>query len=63
MKVTLLRSKPPIWRGCEDLDFATLEWVDWFNHRGLFSAIGYIPPAEYEATCYPALIPAGAGTQ
>ena len=37
------------WRGLDDLEYATLEWVDWFNHRRLSSAIGYVPPAEYEA--------------
>ncbi len=51
------------WRGCDNLELATLGWVDWFNHRRLFGAIGYVPPAEYEATCYPRPVPAGAGTQ
>lgn len=32
----------------EDVEFATLEWVDWFNHRRLFGPIGNIPPVEYE---------------
>jgi putative transposase len=27
-----------------------LEWVDWFNHRRLLEPIGYVPPAEFEAT-------------
>ncbi len=67
--LTLARASPELihrrgpWRGCDDLEFATLQWVDWFNHRRLFGAIGYVPPAEYEATCYPRPIPAGAGTQ
>jgi len=30
----------------------TLQWVDWFNQRRAFGAIGYVHPAEYEATCY-----------
>lgn len=47
----------------EDLELATLEWVDWFNNRRLFGALGYVPPAEYETTRYPVPIPAGAGTQ
>jgi len=51
------------WRGLDDLEFATLEWVDWFNHRRLFSAIGYVPPAEYENGCYSSPVPASAGTQ
>jgi transposase InsO family protein len=31
------------------VEFATLEWVDWFNHRRLLEPIGYMPPAEYKA--------------
>ena len=34
------------------VEFATLEWVDWFNNRRLLEPIGYIPPAEFEATYY-----------
>jgi putative transposase len=34
------------------LQLATLEWVDWFNHRRLLEPIGYIPPAEAEAAYY-----------
>ena len=34
----------------ETVEFATLEWVDWFNHRRLLEPIGNIPPAEAEAT-------------
>jgi len=37
------------WRGIEPVEFATLEWVDWFNHRHLLEPIGYVPPAEAEA--------------
>jgi len=51
------------WKGLDDLEFATLEWVDWFNHRRLFSAIGYVPPAEYEEDCYRVPVPETAGTQ
>jgi len=40
------------WRGFEAVEFATLEWVDWFNKRRLFGPIGNIPPAEAEATYY-----------
>ena len=61
-KAELAQRRAP-WQNCDDLELATLQWVDWFNHRRLFSAIGYVPPAEYEATCYPRPIPAGAGTQ
>jgi putative transposase len=51
------------WRGIEDLELATLRWVDWYNHRRLFSAIGYVPPVEYEANHYRETVPAPAGTQ
>ena len=39
----------------EAVEFATLEWVDWFNHRRLLGPIGYVPPAEYEAHYWPVL--------
>jgi putative transposase len=37
------------WKGIDDVEYATLEWVDWFNHRRLLEPIGYLPPAEFEA--------------
>lgn len=61
-KTELVRKQGP-WRGLEDLEFATLKWVDWYNHRRLFSAIGYLPPAEYEASNYREQVLAEAGTQ
>ncbi len=36
------------WRNLEAGEFATLEWVDWFNNRRLLEPIGFIPPAEAE---------------
>ena len=36
----------------EAVEFATLEWVDWFNNRRLLEPIGNIPPAEAEAAYY-----------
>jgi hypothetical protein len=36
------------WQSFEAVDFATLIWVDWFNHRRLLEPIGNIPPAEAE---------------
>ena len=36
------------WRNFEAVEFATLEWVDWFNNRRLLEPIGFIPPAEAE---------------
>jgi transposase InsO family protein len=40
------------WRSFEAVEFATLEWVDWFNNRRLLEPIGHIPPAEAEARYY-----------
>jgi putative transposase len=37
------------WRHLEAVEFATLDWVDWFNQRRLLEPIRYVPPAEYEA--------------
>lgn len=37
------------------MEYKTLEWVDWFNHRRLLEPIGNIPPAEAEANYYAAL--------
>ena len=43
------------WRNFEAVEYATLEWVDWFNNRRLLEPIGNIPPAEAEANFYAAL--------
>jgi putative transposase len=40
------------WRSFEAVEFATLEWVDWFNTRRLLEPIGNVPPAEAEARYY-----------
>ena len=40
------------WRSLDELELATLEYIDWFNHRRLHSACGYLPPAGYEAIHY-----------
>ena len=40
------------WRSFEQVEFATLEWVDWFNNKRLLEPIGNIPPAEAEARYY-----------
>jgi putative transposase len=50
-KAEVIRRRGP-WRGIEAVEFATLEWVDWFNHRRLFEPIGNTPPAEAEARYY-----------
>jgi transposase InsO family protein len=50
-KTEVIRRQGP-WRHLEAVEFATLAWVDWFNHRRLVEPIGYMPPAEYEARYY-----------
>jgi putative transposase len=47
-KTEIIRRRRGPWRGIEAVEFATLEWVDWFNHRRLLEPIGNIPPAETE---------------
>jgi putative transposase len=47
-KTEVIRSRGP-WKGLDDVEYATLEWIDWFNHRRLLEPIGDIPPAELEA--------------
>jgi hypothetical protein len=39
-------------QGLDDVELATLEWVDWWNHRRLLEPIGNVPPAEKEADYY-----------
>ena len=43
------------WRSFEAVEFATLEWVDWYNNRRLLEPIGNIPPAEAEERYYAVL--------
>ena len=50
-KTEVIRRRGP-WRNLEAVEFTTLEWVDWFNHRRLLEPIGNIPPAEAEARYY-----------
>jgi putative transposase len=50
-KLECVRRDGP-WRGVDDLELATLNWIHWFNHQRLHSKIGYISPAEYEAEHY-----------
>ena len=52
-KAEVIHRRGP-WRSLEAVEFATLEWVDWFNHRRLLEPIGNIPPAEAEAIYYAA---------
>ena len=53
-KAEVIHRRGP-WRNIQAVEFATLEWVDWFNHRRLLEPIGNIPPAEAEANFYAAL--------
>jgi putative transposase len=46
-KAELIRHRGP-WRGLDDVEYATLEYVDWFNHRRLHGELGMRPPAEFE---------------
>lgn len=43
-----------LWRKLDAVEFATLEWVDWFNNRRLLEPIGNIPPVEQEQAYYQA---------
>jgi putative transposase len=52
-KAEVIHRRRP-WRSFEAVEFATLEWVDWFNHRRLLEPIGNIPPAEAKANYYAA---------
>ncbi|SFJ29118.1 Transposase InsO and inactivated derivatives [Albimonas pacifica] len=53
-KAEVIHRRGP-WRSSEAVEFATLEWVDWFNNRPLLEPIGNVPPAEAEAAFYDAL--------
>jgi putative transposase len=53
-KAEVIHRRGP-WRSFEAVEYATLEWVDWFNNRRLLEPIGNIPPAEAEANFYAAL--------
>lgn len=43
------------WPNLEAVEFATLDWADWFNHQRLLGPIGHIPPAEAEQHFYATL--------
>jgi putative transposase len=50
-KTEVIRRRGP-WRSIDAVEFATLEWVDWFNNRRLLEPIGNVPPAEFERAYY-----------
>ena len=53
-KAEVIHRRGP-WRSFDAVEYATLEWVDWFNNRRLLEPIGNIPPAEAEANFYVAM--------
>jgi putative transposase len=61
-KAELIRRYGP-WRGIDQVELATLEYLDWYNHRRLHTACGDLPPAEYEAIHYRQPQPATAGAE
>ena len=50
-KTEVIRRLGP-WRSLEAVEWATLDWVDWYNHRRLLEPLGHVPPAEAEARYY-----------
>ena len=50
-KIELIKPHGP-WRSLAEIELATAEWVDWYNATRLHSAIGHVPPAEYESMYY-----------
>ena len=50
-KTEVIHPRGP-WKSVDEVEYATLEWVDWFNHRRLLQPIGDIPPAELEHSYY-----------
>lgn len=50
-KTEVIRKRGP-WRNIDAVEYATLEWVDWFNNRRLLEPIGNVPPAEFEMAYY-----------
>ena len=50
-KTEVIHRRGP-WRNLEPVEFATLEWVDWFNKRRILEPLGYVSPAELEAAYY-----------
>jgi len=50
-KAELIRHRGP-WCGLDDVEYATLDYVDWFNQRRLHGELGMLPPAEFEALYY-----------
>ncbi|WP_035957077.1 integrase core domain-containing protein [Kitasatospora sp. NRRL B-11411] len=50
-KTELIKPRRP-WRALAQVELATAEWVDWYNHRRLHGETGHVPPVEYENAYY-----------
>ena len=50
-KTEVIHRRGP-WKGLDAVEFATLEWIAWFNDRRLLGPLGYVPPAEFEEAYY-----------
>ena len=50
-KTEVIRRRGP-WKTIDEVEYATLEWADWFNNRRILEPIGNIPPVEYELMYY-----------
>jgi putative transposase len=50
-KTELIKPRSP-WRSLADVELAAAEWIDWYNTTRLHSAIGHVPPDEYESMYY-----------
>ncbi|MET8008497.1 IS3 family transposase [Streptomyces sp. NPDC005271] len=50
-KTELIKPQRP-WKSLSQVELATAEWIDWYNHRRLHGEIGHVPPVEYEANHY-----------
>jgi putative transposase len=59
-KTELIKPAGP-WKNVDDVEIATAEWIDWFNHRRLYEYCGDIPPVELEAAYYAQHQPHAAG--
>ena len=61
-KTEVIRREGP-WRNVEDVEFATLNWVWWYNHHRLLGPSGHVPPVELEEQYYRSLTtPASLGS-
>ena len=50
-KTEVIHRRGP-WKGIDEVEFATLEWVAWYNSRRLLEPLGYVPPDEFERAYY-----------